>query len=72
MILRFAQGLFGQTDVNLRAMFLPVAKMLTAQPCQGVAAKVSLLLLAFSVSEAADYNVSALKANGTQPTRHMP
>ena len=47
------------------APFPPVAERLTCQPCEGMAEKVSLVPLACSVSEDADYNVPALHANGT-------
>ena len=47
--------------------FPPVAEMPTAQPCPGVAEKVSLLSFACSVPEGADQSRRTLQANGTRP-----
>ena len=46
--------------------------MPTAQPCQGMAEKVSLLSFACTVLEAADNSRPALRANGTRPRKHTP
>ena len=51
------------------APFLPVAEMLTAQPCQAVAEKVSLVPLAYSVVEAAGHSRHTLQTNGTRPRK---
>ena len=49
------------------ARFSPLAKMLTAQPCQGVAEKVSLPQFVCSVSRAAGQGRHPLHANGSSP-----
>ena len=54
------------------ARFPPLAEMLTASPCQGVAEKVSLDPFACSESEGADYSRPALQANGTRPRKRRP
>ena len=54
------------------ARFPPVAEMTTAQPCDGVAEKVSLVPLTSSVSEGADYSRPAIQGNGTRPRKHRP
>ena len=49
------------------ARFPPLAEIPTAQPCQWVAEKVSLVPLACSVSEGVDYSRPSLQVNGTRP-----
>ena len=53
--------------VSGNAPFPPLAEMLAAQPCEGVAEKVSLVPLACSVLEGADYSRPSLQVNGTWP-----
>ena len=82
--MRFSQLVFRLPDVNPGALFLtdclqrslagnapflPVAEMLTAQPCQAVAEKVSLVPLAYSVVEAAAHSRHTLQTNGTRPRK---
>ena len=59
------------------APFPPVAEKPTAQPCDGVAEKVSLHQFAYSVSEGSDHSRPALQADGTRPRKtgvlnHVP
>ena len=54
------------------ARFSPLAKMLTAQPCQGMAEKVSPDPLACTVLEVAGQSRPSLQANETESLRDLP
>ena len=58
---------YPQRSLAKNARFPPLAEIPTAQPCQWVAEKVSLVPLACSVSEGVDYSRPSLQVNGTRP-----